>query len=83
MLQAEETAKAKALRLELAFMGAAGQRSGWFKVVGKKQSGKISDTATYAVILLPQPPLLPPHTKGKRKSNLNLIKPLESNTNLQ
>lgn len=40
VLQAEGTAKTKALELELAFMGAAGQRPGGLKVVGKEQSGK-------------------------------------------
>lgn len=66
VLQAEGTAKTKALGLELAFMGAAGQRLGWLKVVDKEQSGQISDTATYAVILLTQPPL-PQHTHAQRE----------------
>lgn len=72
MLQAEGTAKTKALGLELAFMGTAGERPEWLKGVGKEQSSQISDTATYAVILLTQPPPpSPPHNthmhKGKKK----------------
>lgn len=44
MVQAEETAKVKALRLELALKGAAGPRAVELKLEGKEESGKVSYT---------------------------------------
>lgn len=53
MLQVEETAETKALRLELPSGGGVGQRPVWLELVGKLGSGKISYTVTYKVILSP------------------------------
>ena len=53
MLQAEETAEAKALRLELPSGGGVGPRPVRLELVGKLGSGKVSYTITYTVILSP------------------------------
>lgn len=79
VLHAEETANAKALRLELAYMQGTGQRPVWLRLaVGKEGSGKVSSITTCAVIWS-----TPPAPKERNKSNLTPIKPLEPNTNLQ
>lgn len=54
MLQAEVTAEAMALRLELASEGGVEQRPVGLELEGKLGRGKISDTITFEVILSPQ-----------------------------
>lgn len=54
MLQAEVTAEAIALRLELASEGQAEQRSVGLDLEDKLGRGKVSDTITFEVILSPQ-----------------------------
>lgn len=54
VLQAEVTAEAMALRLELASKGGVEQRPVGLELEGKLGRGKISDTITFEVILSPQ-----------------------------
>lgn len=68
VLQAEETAKGKALRLELVFMGAAGQRPMWLKLVGKEESGKIKLYNKLCVILSYPPSHTHTHIRGENQT---------------